>query len=159
MRIGITQENNMVVLVPDVEAMVWQEMFGRPRMEVWHRDFNLRLFPLGVDKGEEVQEYSFGRIVTGREALAKFALIKREPVSLGAQGRYLLAHPEAPKRHPLVGIGATWKDTLGNVFFPVYYVSNDQLCVWLSTMDDKFRPFDDDHKPLYRFLIRKEKGI
>lgn len=139
----------MIILVEDDAVVNWQKLFGRQLM--WSQDFNPRLFPLGVDEGDEVEEHCFDKIITGHEALQEFAQLKREPASLWAQGRYLASHPEAQRLHPLVGIGATWKDTLGKVFFPVFYVSNGQSCVWLLTLDDEF-------SPLYRFLLRKEKG-
>lgn len=132
----------------------WHKFFGH--MFVWDSCFNKTLYPLGEDDGAEAEEFSFceGEDVFGREALREFTRMKRQPASLWAQGRYIRANPlDATRReHPLVGIGAQWKDRLGYICFPVFDWYDGKPRVYINSHNDKF-------SSRHRFLLRKETGI
>lgn len=128
----------------------WQKFFGHLR--VWDSDFNETHYPLGTDPGDEAEELGLDRLVSGHEAVAelfKRLKKKREGASLWAQGRYIKAHPEAQKKHPLLGIGAQWQGRFGDVWFPVFSWYGDKPSVNLNTLDNKY----DTN---YRFLVRQD---
>jgi len=128
----------------------WLEFFGHLR--IWDSDFNENNYPLGEDPSDGAEEFSFNQVVSGHEVLAEFGCIKRQGASLWAQGRYIKAHPEAQKEHPLLGIGAQWQDRHGYVYFPIFDWDDGRPNVSLCSLDDKY-------DPSCRFLLRKVEGI
>lgn len=124
----------------------WQKLFGH--LAIWDGNFNEKNFPL-VDDGDEAEEVGLDKLVTGHQALEEFTRMKREGASLGAQGRYIKAHPKAQKEHPLLGIGARWQHG-GFVWFPIFDSDDLRPNVRLGTQG----PECDAR---CRFLLRKAK--
>lgn len=132
-------------------ASEWKKFFGH----LWVLDdgFNETNYPLGVDPGDEAEEFGFNQVVSGYRALAEFEHINCQGASLWAQGRYIQTHPEAQKEHhPLLGIGAQWQVRDGDVCFPVFSCYGGKPSVDLGSL---VGGYSSD----YRFLLRKEKGI
>lgn len=125
----------------------WQKLFGHLRM--WDSNFKESNFPL-VDDGDEAEEVCLNKVLTGHQALEEFATLKREAASLGAQGRYIKAHPTAQKERPLLGVGAQWQD-VDDVWFPVFFWDGGQPGVDLNALDYWFHA--DFH-----WLLRKAKA-
>lgn len=115
----------------DLSGSMWAEFFGHLR--ILDSDFNEANFPLGVDPGDEVEEFDFGRDIMGHAALPQ-----QEWASPWAIGRYIRAYPKAQKAHPLVGIGAQWVVRYGFIWFPIFNWNDDKPYVNLNNLDNKF---------------------
>jgi len=140
--------NRTIVTQEQLQEIIsdWQKFFGH--LYVWDSNFNETNFPLGVDPGDEAEEFGFDRLVTGHEAVAEFERMGREEASLWAQGRYIKANPQAQKDHPLLGTGARWQ-CWGRIWFPIFLHGANGLFVDLDSLDGRFYPDD-------RFLLRKK---
>lgn len=131
-----------------IDAKKWDGLFGH--LKLWDARFNVANFPL-VDDGDEAEEFNFeGRLVVGRQALEEFNRLNRVGASLGAQGRYINAHPEAQNGHSLLGIGTQWQSRDDEIWFPIYARRDDECGVSLRELNS-----DREYSPRSHWLLRK----
>ncbi|MBU0545751.1 hypothetical protein KKA13_00645 [Patescibacteria group bacterium] len=105
-------------------------------------------FALATDEGDEVEEYGFGKYISGLDALYEFGLINRKPASLWAQRRYVEAFSRTQEHHLLLGIGAAIPSFDGHRF-PAYGWNNDGRFVIFGSLRTTYTPG-------CHFLLRKE---
>src|SRR3989339_1029161 len=109
----------------------WGRFFGR--LCIWDSNFNSFNFQLGDDPGDEAEEYQFGNLISGQEAITEFLRLGHKPASLWAQGRYIVANPQ---KNDLAGIGSQWQRRRDAVAcYPIYGWLGDRGGVCLRDMD------------------------
>lgn len=132
---------------PQTAVSDWQKFFGHLRVS--DPNFNEANFPLGVDPGDEAEEFGFPEVIFVEHAIIEFQKMGREEASLWAQGRYIQSHLDAQMEYGLFGTCARWQGWSNRVWFPVFFANNKGLNVDLCS-------FGRTVLPRHRFLLRRK---